>query len=186
VGGAGFPTGGVSWYPSFLDTTTAATTRKTWFAIAQNGASAVITRDQGASWSIPNGLKGLQHPHGNSQMFQSASTLFVAGTNGPGQGVYRSTDLGASWARVDSGQAPQAIVWGTPKNVYAMYAWACSGCNLGTQFETAPQPGVTWSKGTVRAALVMGPNSLVVTNDGTHYVFVGLMWDQGLWRYVEP
>jgi photosystem II stability/assembly factor-like uncharacterized protein len=186
VGGAGFPSGGVSWYPDFVETGNAATTRKTWFAIAQNGASAIMTSDKGATWIIPTGLRGLQHPHGNSQMFQQGSTLFVAGTGGPGQGVYRSTDLGASWARVDSGQTPEAIVWGTSRNVYAMYAWACSGCNLGTQFETAPQPGVAWTKASVPATLVMGPNSLVVTNDGTHNVFVGLMWDQGLWRYVEP
>ena len=186
VGGAGFPTGGVSWYPWFIETGAEATTRQTWFAIAQNGASAVMTRDQGASWTIPNGLKGLEHPHGNSQIFQSGSTIFVAGAGGPGQGVYRSTDLGLSFSRVDSGKAPQAIVWGTPKNVYAMYAWACSGCNLGTQFEMAAQPGTTWTKASVPDALVMGPNSLVVTNDGTHQVFVGLMWDQGLWRYVEP
>ena len=142
VGGTGFPAGGISWYPYFIDTGSAATTRKTWFAIAQNGASAIVTSDGGASWTIPTGLAGLQHPHGNSQLYQNGSTLFVAGLNGPeGQGVYRSTDLGASFARVDSGQTPEALVWGTPKNVYAMYAWACSGCDLGTQFEIAPQPG---------------------------------------------
>jgi photosystem II stability/assembly factor-like uncharacterized protein len=187
VGGAGFPSGGVSWYPYFVDTGNPATTRRTWFAIAQNGASAVMTTDQGASWTIPSGLAGLQHPHGNSQIFQTGSTLFVAGTNGPdGQGVYRSTDLGASWARVDSGVTPEAIVWGTATTVYAMYAWACSGCDLGPQFETAPQPGTTWSTASVPAELVIGPNSVVVTSDGARNVFVGLMWDQGLWRYVEP
>jgi hypothetical protein len=24
------------------------------------------------------------------------------------------------------------------------------------------------------------------TRAGTHSVFIGLMWDQGIWRYVEP
>ena len=187
LSGTGFPTGGISWYPSFLDTGSAATTRKTWFAIAQDGASAITTSDGGASWTIPDGLLGLQHPHGNSQIYQNGATLFVAGLEGPaGQGVYRSTDLGASFARVDSGQTPEALVWGTAKSVYAMYAWACSGCNLGTQFEIAPQPGTDWATAVVPDALVIGPNSVVVTNDGTNSVFVGLMWDQGLWRYVEP
>jgi hypothetical protein len=186
VGGAGFPTGGVSWYPFFLRAGDPAGTRRTWFAIAQGGGSAVITRDGGATWTVPQGLRGLQHPHGNAQIHQNGATIFVAGTNGPGQGVYRSTDMGMSFARVDSGMAPQAVVWGTAKNVYAMYAWACSNCNLGTQFQSAPQPGVTWSRATAPAALVIGPNSLVVTSDGNRQIFVGLMWDQGLWRYVEP
>jgi photosystem II stability/assembly factor-like uncharacterized protein len=186
VGGAGFPPGGVSWYPFFIEQSDAAATRKSWFAIAQNGASAVITADGGGSWRVPAGLQGLQHPHGNAGIFQIGATLFVAGVAGPGQGVYRSTDRGASWSRVDGGASPQAVVWGTARNVYAMYAWACSSCNLGTQFETAPQPGTTWSKGAVPPELVIGPNSLAVTSDGSHAIFVGVMWDQGLWRYVEP
>lgn len=186
VGGAGFPSGGVSWYPSFIRGADASATRRTWFALAQNGGSATITRDAGRTWVIPQGLAGLQHPHGNSQIFQSSTTIFVAGSDGPGQGVYRSTDLGMTFARVDSGQAPEAVVWGTARNVYAMYAWACSGCELGTQFEIAPQPGVAWAKVTVPAGLTIGPNSVAVTSDGTHQIFVGLMWDQGLWRYVEP
>jgi hypothetical protein len=186
VGGAGFPTGGISWYPFFIDTGSAAKTRGTWFAIAQDGGSAVMTSDEGAHWTTPSGLAGLQHPHGNAQIFQTGPTLFAGGIYGPGQGVYRSTDLGASWALVDSGQTPEAIVWGTPSNVYAMYAWACSGCDLGTDFETAPAPGTTWKATAVPSELTIGPNSVVVTNDGSHYIFVGLMWDQGLWRYVEP
>jgi len=187
VGGAGFPTGGVSWYPFFIDTGSAATTRRTWFAIAQNGASAITTKDQGATWSIPKGLAGLQHPHGNAQIFQSGRMLFAAGLEGPeGQGVYRSADLGATWSLVDGGERPQAVVWGTSKNVYAMYAWACSNCDLGTNFERAPLPGTDWAPAAVPSALVIGPNGVVVTSDGARNIFVGLMWDQGLWRYIEP
>jgi hypothetical protein len=186
VAGAGFPSGGVSWYPYFIDTGDAAGTRKTWFAIAQNGASAITTTDGGAHWTMPAGVSGLQHPHGNSQIFQDGANLYVGGIAGPGQGVYRSPDRGVTWSRVDSGKYPEAIVWGTPTSVYAMYAWACSGCNLGTDYETAPPPGMTWSTGTVPAELTIGPNSVAVTFDGTHHVFVAVMWDQGIWRYVEP
>jgi hypothetical protein len=178
--GAGFPTGGISWYPFFVDTGAAATTRRTWLAIAQDGGSAAMTSDGGGTWTVPAGVSGLQHPHGNAQIFQSGSTLYVAGLNGPeGQGVYRSADLGATWARTDSGQTPEAIVWGTSKNVYAMYAWACSGCDLGTDFEIAPQPGTAWTAATVPSALTIGPNSVVVTSDGTHSVFVALMRGSG-------
>lgn len=186
VSGAGFPPGGVSWYPFFVRTGQTATTRTTWFAIAQNGASAIMTSDSGAHWAIPNGVNGLNHPHGNAQIFQTANTLFAAGVGGPGQGVYRSTDLGANWSRVDSGKAPEAIVWGTPNNVYAMYAWACSNCDLGTNFEVAPPPGTTWTATTVPPALNLGPNSVAVTYDGSHYIFTAVMWSLGIWRYVEP
>jgi hypothetical protein len=77
-------------------------------------------------------------------------------------------------------------VWGTSKNVYAMYAWACSGCNLGPQFERAPSPGTSWAPVATPSELQIGPNSVVVTSDNAgRSIFVALMWDQGLWRYVE-
>jgi hypothetical protein len=189
VGGAGWPTGGISWFPFFVDTGDAKGTRGTWLAIAQDGASVVKTTNNGANWAIPGGINGLQHPHGASQMYQNGSTIFAAGLYGPNntQGVYRSTDSGDNWTNVDGSiNAPQAVVWGSSKNVYAMWGWACSDCSLGTNIETAAQPGTSWSKGSVPDALVIGPNSLVVTSDGTHTIFVGVMWAMGIWRYVEP
>ncbi len=186
VGGTGWPSGGISFYPYFLDTGTAATTRGSWFAYAQDGATPVLTSDGGATWHPATGLTGLQHPHGAAGLYQSGMSLFVGGLYGPGQGVYRSMDLGATWARVDSGQFPEAVVWGTTKHVYAMWGWACSGCNLGTNFEIASATGDTWTPTPVPAGLIIGPNSVAVTSDGTHSIFVGAMWSTGIWRYVEP
>ena len=37
VSGSGWPGGGKSWFPFFLDTGNGATTKQTWFAIAQDG-----------------------------------------------------------------------------------------------------------------------------------------------------
>jgi hypothetical protein len=187
--GTGWPAGGISWFPFFVDTGDAATARKTWFAIAQNGGSAVMTSDAGLTWAKPSGLEGLQHAHGGSQLYQSGRTLFIGGGQGPmGDGIYRSTDLGASWTRVAQGNV--AIVWGTSKMVYAMWGWACASCGIkegGPQYQTAPQPGTDWMKGpTLPDGLVWGPNSVAVTSDGAHNVFVGSMWATGLWRYVEP
>lgn len=188
VSGGGWPTGGISWFPFFVNTGAPATTRKTWFAIAQNGGSAVMTSDGGTSWTKPKGIEGMQHPHGCSQLYQNGKTLFIAGgQTAAGDGVYRSTDLGLNWSQVTKGSG--AIVWGSPKNMYAMWGWACASCGLkegGPQYQTAPQPGTTWSMGTVPAGLVWGPNSVAVTSDGTHTIFVGSMWATGLWRYVEP
>jgi hypothetical protein len=187
VSGAGWPAGGKSWFPYFVRASDAAATSKTWFAIAQDGGSAVVTRDAGVTWTEPTGLQGLQHPHGGTGFFQDDAALFVAGVHGPGDGVYRSTDLGESWSRVTTGSG--GVVWGTAKNLYAMWGWACSGCGLaegGPQLQTAPQPGTTWSKGSVPDALDWGPNSVAVTSDGQRSIAVGSMWATGLWRYVEP
>lgn len=184
VGGTGWPAGGISWYPFFVDGGDAKSTRGRWLAIAQDGASAVATADQGASWSVPSGLAGLQHPHGCAQLYQSGATLFLAGIYGPGQGVYRSTDSGATWALVDGGKGPEAVVWGTPKGIYAMWGWACSDCAFSATMETAAPPGDQWSQVAIPGGI--GPNSVAVVSDGTHSIFVGVMWASGIWRYVEP
>jgi hypothetical protein len=180
-----FPNGGSSWYAFFVDTGDAATTRNTWLAIPQAGASTTMTSNGGQSWTIPTGLDGLQHAHGNAQIFQKGDTIWVPGTNGPGNGMYRSTDRGKTFTRILDGTL--AVAWGTAKNVYAMWGWACSKCDLGANFSVAPLPdGTKFTKPAVPAALNIGPRNIAVTSDGNHNVFVGTMWSSGVWRYVEP
>jgi hypothetical protein len=180
-----FPNGGTSWYAFFIDTGDAATTRNTWLAIPQAGGSTTMTSDGGQSWTIPTGLNGLEHAHGNAQIFQKGDAIWVPGTNGPGNGMYRSTDRGKSFTRILDGAL--AVAWGTEKNVYAMWGWACSKCNLGANFSVAPLPdGNKFIKPAVPAALNIGPRNMAVTSDGNHNVFVGTMWSSGVWRYVEP
>jgi hypothetical protein len=188
VSGAGWPAGGISWFPFFVSTGSASSTRNTWFAIAQNGASAVMTADAGKTWHVPKGLEKLQHPHGSTGFYQNGQTLFVAGIAGAaGDGVYRSLDLGQNWTRVAEGSGD--IVWGSPKQLYAMWGWACASCGLsegGPKYQTAPQPGDAWTPGSVPDGLNWGPNSVATTSDGKHTIFVGSMWATGLWRYIEP
>lgn len=188
LAGAAWPSGGKSWFPFFVDAGSPEATRQTWFAIAQDGGSAVLTTDGGATWTEPTGLAGLMHPHGSSGFYQDGMNLFVAGVGGPeGDGVYRSTDRGASWARVAEGSGN--VVWGTPKSLYAMWGWACASCGRdegGPQYQTAPQPGTVWTKQETPEALDWGPNSVAVTSDGERSIIVGSMWASGLWRYVEP
>jgi hypothetical protein len=88
--------------------------------------------------------------------------------------------------RVDSGNYPEAVVWSTTKTVYSMWGWACSGCKFTNAFETSPQPGTSWALAQLPAGLQIGPNSIVVTSDGTHNIFVGAMWATGMWKYIEP
>lgn len=184
LAGTGFPSGGVSWYPFFVDTGSAGTTARTRLAIAQNAGSVTITRDGGASWTIPDGIDGLEHAHGNAQIFQRGSTLFVPGVEGPGQGLYRSDDLGATFTRILDGAF--SIAWGTDRNVDTMWGWACADCDLGAGFRVASLPAATWTSPTVPDDLVIGANHIAVTSDGTHDIFVGTMWSTGIWRYVEP
>jgi hypothetical protein len=191
----GWPSGGISWYIFFINTGNAATTRRTWFAIAQNGGSAALTTSGGAAWTIPDGIAGLQHPHGCSQLYQTGSRLFIAGLYGKAgtQGVY-SADLGAqwdvatTWSHVDDGSWPESIVWGTPKHIYATWGWAYAGASpQAPHFEVARAPGTaSWAAAKVPSGMDRGASSVVVVNDGSRNVFVGGMWGIGLWRYIEP
>jgi photosystem II stability/assembly factor-like uncharacterized protein len=183
ISGVGFPGGGVSWYAYFIDTGEASTTRESWIAIAQNGASVVTTNDGGANWTTPAGIEGLNHTHGNAQIFQSGDMLFVPGVGGPGDGVYRSEDLGATFTRVADGVA--SVAWGTDSHVYSMWGWACADCDLGASFKVAALPGDSFVMTEVPPDLIIGANNVAVTSDGTHDIFVGTMWSSGVWRYVE-
>lgn len=184
--GSGSIGGGVSVYPFFIDMGNAAATRTTWFAIAQNGSSPGRTTNGGATWTMPAGLSGLEHPHGNARIHQQGSNLWVGGAYDFRGTIMRSTDYGVTWSKVTTNEKPEAVVWGTGKKVYAMYAWACSRCDVEPNFAHAPLPGGTAWTYEDTPTLKIGPNSLAVAHDGTHSVFVGLMWAEGLWRYVEP
>jgi hypothetical protein len=185
VGTTNFPTGGTSWYAFFIDTGDAKTTRGNWLAIAQTGGGTTMTSNGGSSWAVPTGLSGLEHAHGNAQLFQQGDNVFLPGLNGPGQGIYKSTNRGQSFTRIQDGA--YSVAWGTKKNVYAMWGWACSKCDLGASFSVAPLPaGSPFTKPTVPAGLNIGPRNIAQTSDGKHNVFVGTMWSAGVWRYVEP
>jgi hypothetical protein len=195
VGQTGWPSGGISWFPFFLDTGDAKTTRTQWLAIAQNGGSLCTTTDGGAHWTIPAAIGGLNHPHGNAGILQLGNSLFVGGTHSDGttsvgDGVYKSTDLGVTWTQVNDHGA--GVVFGSTKYVYAMWSWACAQCTwdatgIDVQDMMAPQPGTAWTSAAATAnGLNWGPNSVATTSDGAHAIYVGSMWSSGMWRYVEP
>jgi hypothetical protein len=186
VGTTGFPTGGVSWYPYFIDTGSRETTAKTWIAIAQNGGSPAITKDGGGHWTVPAGVQGLIHPHGNTQIFQRGSTVFIGGQNGPtGGGVYRSDDHGDSFTKV-SQATNVSVVWGTPSHVYSMFSWSCYGCPIDPNFMVGSSSGDTWATPGVPKAMLMGADHVAVSSDGQHQIFVAAMRSSGIWRFVEP
>jgi hypothetical protein len=186
VNGAGWIKG-ISWFIYFVKTDSPATSRKTWFAIAQGGGSGMMTHDGGKTWVVADGLAKLEHPHGGGSLFQFEQTLFVAGIYGEkGDGVFRSTDLGQTFTHVADGYS--AVVWGSSTKVYAGWGWACGGCNSGMDdpgFKVAAQPGDTWAPVQVPARLNWGPNSVAITTDSKQMIYVGSMWGAGLWRYVD-
>jgi hypothetical protein len=173
---------GSSWYPFFIDTGSAGTTRGTWLMIAQmmNGAVGTWrTGDGGGQWTR---VESNEHPHGGSQIFQRDGVLFMAGVYGTqGWGVYRSTDLGRSFTHVGP-SGSQATVYGTEAYVYVQPA------PFGNQASAARAalPGTDWATWPLPAAVADGPKRVAVTHDGSHAIVVGGNWSAGLWRYVEP
>ena len=100
-----------------------------------------------------------------------------------GLGVLRSNDYGQTWTHVGL-SFNETVVFGTPKNVYSMFG---SVGPADPAFEVAAQPGTgTWVMPGTPAGLTQGSAQVSVVNDGTHNVFLGAMWNAGLWRYIEP
>jgi hypothetical protein len=177
---------GVSWYVFFIDTQDAVTTGQTWLATAQiagGNAGTWRTSDAGSTWSQ---VETLEHPHGGSQLYQTESSLYMAGIYGSqGWGAYKSEDLGITWSHVGSATA-QSNVYGTPNAIYTQNGQGTQGSGVDqSQAQRALLPGATfetWSD----LPMSTGPKRAAVTYDGTHYIVVSGNWNAGIWRYVEP
>jgi len=167
----------------FVNTGTASTTRGTWLWIGDidgGGMGTWRTVNNGANWVQ---VDRNEHPGGTAQIYQpdDNGVVYMAGTDSSlGGGVLRSTDYGQTWSHVGLTN-DETIVFGTPKNIYAMY-----GAAPNPHFEGGTQPGTgTWvAPGTPAALLSAG--QVAVVNNGTHNILVGGMWQSGVWRYVEP
>jgi hypothetical protein len=102
-----------------------------------------------------------------------------------GAEVLRSTDYGETWSHVGIAME-QAVVFGTPKRVYAMYAWACGRCLLDPALQSAPQPGSSgWARMSTPAGMAIGPAQNRDSLDGANYITLTANWRGGLWRFVE-
>lgn len=174
----------------FINTGSSSTTHATWIWMAQ--ASGGIygtwrTTNSGGSWSQ---VDKNEHAHGLTQIYQpdNNGVVYVTGAySAAGTGVLRSADYGQTWAHVGT-NANYNVVFGTSKNVYAMFGYPVGPGGTNTvSFEVASQPGSgTYISPATPAGLNQGSAQVVVVNDGTHNIFLGAMWNNGLWRYVEP
>jgi hypothetical protein len=172
----------------FIDTGRAETTKDTWIWTAEGTGGKIgtwRTSDQGRPWTQ---VDSNEHAHGQMQIYQpdkSGVVFMPALYSNLGAGVLRSTDYGKTWIRVGI-EMNQATVFGTPKRVYAMYAWACGGCKLDPALQSAPQPGISgWARMSTPPEMTIGAAQAVTVFDGTNYVILTANWRGGIWRFVE-
>jgi hypothetical protein len=173
----------------FINTGNSATTRGTWLWIAQSAGGAHgtwRTTNSGASWTQVDKNEFF----GSAQIYQpdNNGVVFMAGAySALGTGVLQSTDYGQTWTHVGN-TSIESLTFGTSANVYAI-AGAPVGISglVDPAFEVAAQPGTgTWVLPGTPAELNQGAAQISVVNDGAHYIFLGAMYNSGVWRYVEP
>lgn len=133
----------------FINTGNPATTLHTWLWTSEGTGGRIgtwRTDNAGATWTR---VDSNEHPHGQMQIYQpdSSGVVYMPGYySALGWGVLRSTDFGQTWRHVGN-TFEQAILFGTPKKVYAMYAWACGRCNLEANMQVAAVPGISgWER----------------------------------------
>lgn len=172
----------------FINTGNAETTAQTLLWSAQGTGGKVgtwRTADAGATWTR---VDSNEHPHGQMQIYQpdTSGVVYMAGFySGFGWGVLRSADYGQTWRHVGN-TFEQAIVFGTPKKVYAMYAWACGGCTLDPRLQAAPVPGISgWQRVPTPPEMAIGAARAITVFDGTNHIIVTANWKAGLWRFIE-
>jgi hypothetical protein len=180
--------GGISWYPFFINTGSASTTRSTWVAISQvtDGSTGTVrTTNGGASWSK---VSGNEHPHGGAQIYQAGSgPVYMGGVYAAGGwGILKSTDFGQTWSHVGA-VTSESNLFATPNHIYATCTGATTGLN-DPHFQIGDPSGTTWTSQTVPPGMTNGPKNAAVTYDKSmgKYVLIGGCWNAGLWRYVEP
>jgi hypothetical protein len=174
----------------FINTGNASATRGTWLWMAQQSSGIYgtwRTTSSGATWVQ---VDKNEHSPGAAQIYQpdNNGVIFIAGAySALGWGVLRSNDYGQTWTHVGMTNN-ETVVFGTSKNVYSMYGYPVGpGGSSNPAFEIASQPGTgNWVAPGTPAGLTQGSSQVSVVNDGTHNVFVGAMWNSGVWRYIEP
>jgi fibronectin type 3 domain-containing protein len=174
----------------FINTGNAASTRTTWLWLAQESGGVYgtwRTTNSGTAWVQ---VDKNEHAHGLTQLYQpdNNGVVYMVGAYSVlGWGVLRSSNYGQTWSHVGP-NSNESTVFGTPKNVYAMFGYPSGpGGTSDPAFEIAAQPGTgSWVAPGTPAGLTQGSATVAVVNDGTHNILVGAMWNNGVWRYIEP
>jgi len=187
--------GGGVYSISFVDTGTPVMGRSsTWLCIGSEYVAKAVgtwrTTNAGASWTqVETNL----HPPGASQIYQQGANgdVYMAGNESTnGDGIFRSTDDGATWTHVGETDTQEKVAFGTSRHLYAMYTGVAALPSTtpvySPNMQISDTTGLAWTAGTTPAAMAQGPTWAAVTHDGTYNVIVTANYGAGLWRYVEP
>jgi hypothetical protein len=176
--------GGTSFYPFFINTGNAETTRKTWLAIPQVvvPGHAIRTEDGGKTFKD---LGGFQHEHGSAQIVDlGKGTLYLSATSP--DGIHKSTDYGKTWSMLSD--VSTGVVAAGKTQLYT---------SVGLNFGTPDQPldpklftakltaDKTWTSMSA-PKMYDGAKRIAVTRDASHEIAVSGNWHAGIWRYKQP
>jgi hypothetical protein len=177
--------GGSSYYPFFLNTGSADTTRTTWLSIPQQNGSAraLRTTDSGAHFTK---LGQFQHHHGSAQIFDAGGgTVYVAAMEP--SGIFKSTDFGQTWNSISA--ISDGVVTASRNYFYTAVGlgWGAVGAPVDPHVAHAPRGNDgQWSAMQVPAGMVDGAKRIAVTHDDGRDIVVAGAWHAGIWRYIEP
>ena len=151
--------------------------------------------DGGTSWSrMVNGISALSDNDAVSDLVMDPSnsqTLYAAvGTprGGAANGVYKTTDGGATWSLLDrnfpvgpnagAGRIALAVAPTAPQTVYAIIAGSGSGATFGSVFKVMKTvvdgPQTTWAELTRPGAPICPPNSNLLGVAGDYHITVAV------------
>jgi hypothetical protein len=176
---------GTSYYPFFLNTGKAETTRLTWMTFPQETSTGkgLRTDDGGKTWVE---LGKFQHHHGSAQLFDAGGgNVYVASMNP--MGVQKSTDYGVTFTQVTD--MSNGVVTGSMKFLYASVGvgYVKPTDNFDPQLIQAPIADDTnWTKMDRPTDMFDGAKRIAVTHDEMHEIVVSGNWHAGIWRYIEP
>ena len=173
---------GVSLYPFFVQTGSAASTRTTWLTQAQwdsNTQGIWRTANGGVSWT--HVAPTYEHKHGSTQIYQAGRGVIYVPSVNPA-GVFKSIDYGQTWIQVST--APANAIFGTTLRIYAEDSFASSG-SYAPNLYSSPTAGTHWSAMTAVPSMSNGAKRAAVTHNGAQTIVVSGNWLGGIWRYVE-
>lgn len=115
--------------------------------VATNGGSVHRTTDDGATWSTPTGLDGLNGVRRLLVTTDGSDRLFLVGNTGAGTFLFRSTDAGASFTSVYTLGGP-GDAWAPRDGRGGLWVFGASGLarsdDGGDNWTLVGNPGPTW------------------------------------------